>query len=60
MKRLNKIVLAGAWIAILATSPYIYGNRNTLDAWEVLLFLGLVLVVGIATVFLFISILDKD
>ncbi len=60
MKTLNKIILAGAWVAILAASPYVYANRNTLDAWEVLLFFGLVLIVGVATVFLFISILDKD
>jgi hypothetical protein len=60
MRLLNKIILACAWIAILATTPYVYSNRNTLEAWGVLLFLGVVLIVGIATVFLFVSLLDKD
>ncbi len=60
MKIFNKIILACAWIAIVATTPYLYSNRYTLDAWGILLFLGLVLIVGIATVFLFTSLLDKD
>lgn len=60
MRLFNGIILVCAWLAILATAPYVYGHRNTMDAWGVLLYLGLVLIVGIGTIFLFISLFDKD
>jgi hypothetical protein len=57
---LRKILLAGAWLAILAAAPYVYSNRHTLDAWGVLLYFGLVLIVGVATIFFFTTLLDDD
>ena len=60
MKKIYGFAVLGSWIAILAISPYVYHNRKFLSVWEVVLLQGVILFLGIATVFLILSFFDKD
>ncbi len=59
MRSFPKLWLICLWIAVLAASPYIYANRGILDPLIVILFLGVIAIVGFVTIALILSPKDK-